>query len=114
VLISDFGQPVQRFVISSTRVDASLSIRYRALRAPGFPLHVFTPAAWRWQLCLRAGMSAITLLSLALLTNSPEPERARDPVEARRDRPVLLEQGEAERRAAQAALADAIRHDEDV
>jgi hypothetical protein len=27
---------------------------------------------------------------------------------------VLLELGEAERRAAQAALADAIRHDEDV
>jgi hypothetical protein len=75
---------------------------------------VFTPAAWRWQLCLRAGMSAVTLPSLALLTNSPEPDRARDPVEARRDRPVLLEQGEAERRAAQAALADAIRHDEDV
>jgi low affinity Fe/Cu permease len=67
-----------------------------------------------WELALGGGLSAVTLLLLALLKNSEgQTEHA---IQSKLDAigRVLLEQGEADRRRAQEDLAEAIRYDKQV
>lgn len=67
-----------------------------------------------WELALGGGLSAVTLLLLALLTNSEG--QAEHAVQTKLDAigRVLLEQDDADRRRAQDELAQAIGHGEEV
>jgi low affinity Fe/Cu permease len=68
----------------------------------------------RWELALDGGMSAVTLLLLALLKNSES--QTEHAIQTKLDAigRVLLEQGEADRRRAREDLAEAIRYDKQV